>query len=753
MADPDRSTQTYIGRSVPRLEDAPMLTGEATFIADLSFPGQHHMIVVRAPVAHGFLRSIDITTASQMPGVTAIWTSANISEIPTIPFRATRVKGLEPYRQPVLANDVIRYVGEPVAVVFADTTWAAEDAAEQVALDIDDRPPLLEANVPPCTFSPGHSTEPAVVRKSYGDVDTAIATADHRLELELSIGRHSAVPMETRGALARTEAGHLHMYGAAKRPHWNRDQLAQMLGREAATIDLHENYVGGGFGVRGELYPEDVLVCLGALRLGRPVKWIESRNEHLLAANHSREQRHRVTVAFDSTGCIQAIDDTFFHDQGAYIRTHGVRVADMAAGLMLGPYRVPHYRASGHVRLTNKTPAATYRAPGRFETSFVRERLLDAIAAHLGLDPINVRRRNLVSTNEMPYKRPLKALDVPVILDSGNYEGLLDKALTTADWQSLQRDAAARREQGELSGIGLAMFVEKTGLGPVETVKIELAKDGAIEIITGAASVGQGMETVIAQIAADTLGIEYNNCRVVHGQTNRITEGYGAHASRVTVMSGEASRQAANALRNQILLAAAPLLQSVTDRLNLVDGTIKRDGNDTGMTLSNLNVPLRAEATFRCDHMNYPYGVHIVALRIDRETGAVTIEKYLVAYDVGRAVNPMLIEGQLAGGLVQGIGGALFEEFYYASNGEPLAATLMDYHIPIAHEVPPIDVLITENAPSPLNELGLKGAGEGGINAVGAAIAAAIDEALQQPGAVTRLPVSAMRILRLLEKR
>lgn len=748
MADKDRSSQPYIGRAVPRLEDEPLLTGRATFVADLAFPDQCHMMVVRAPIAHGALRSVDTRAAATMPGVKAVWTSADISEIPPIPFRATRVLGLEPYRQPVLARDMVRYVGEPVAVVFATSAWAAEDAAEQVILNIEERPPLLEASAPLQEFAPGHDTEPAIVRKEYGEVDTAIAAADHRLTLELAIGRHTAVPLETRGALARTDpgSGHLHMHGVAKRPHWNRDQLAAMLGRDPSTIDLHENHVGGGFGVRGELYPEDVLVCLGALRLGRPVKWVESRREHMLTANHSREQQHQITIAFDGDGHIQAIDDTFFHDQGAYIRTHGVRVADMSAGLMLGPYRVPHFRAAGHVRLTNKTPAATYRAPGRFETSFVRERMLDAIGAHLGLGPVTVRRRNLITAEEMPYERPLDALEVPVILDSGDYEGLLDKALATADWDRLRHDAATRRQQGELAGVGHALFVEKTGLGPVDTVEIELVRDGTVEIITGAASVGQGMETVIAQIAADTLGIGYDRFRVVHGQTDRIAQGYGAHASRVTVMTGEATRQAAMELRSEILSAAAPLLQTTPDRLALADGTIRRDGSETGMTLADLDMQLNAEATFRCDHMNYPYGVHIAAICIDAETGSITIEKYLVAYDVGRAVNPMLIEGQLAGGLVQGIGGALHEAFRYSPNGEPLAATLLDYHLPIATEVPPIDVLITEDAPSPLNPLGLKGAGEGGINAAGAALASAIDDALQRQGAVTRLPVTPMLV-------
>ena len=745
----------FVGRSVARLEDGPLLTGTARFVADIDFPNQLQMRVVRSEHAHGRILSIDIAAALALPGVLTVWTADDISDIPPIPFRATKVKGLEAYRQPVLATGLVRYVGEPVAVVFAETAWRAEDAAERIDIDIEERAPLLDAADTPQEFLPGYDTEPTIVRKAYGDVDAAMAAAPHSIELDLSVGRHSAVPLETRGAVARYDASadHLEMHGAAKRPHWNRDQLAEMLGRDPATIDLYECHIGGGFGVRGELYPEDVLVCLAALRLGRPVKWIEERREHMMTANQSREQRHRVRAGFDAEGRLLAIDDTFFHDQGAYVRTHGVRVADMAAGLMLGPYRVPHYRAAGHFRLTNKTPAATYRAPGRFETSFVRERILDAIANHLGLNPVTVRRRNLIGAEEMPYSRPLDALEVPVILDSGDYAGLLKKATDAAGWTALQRDAARRRSNGAYVGVGLALFVEKTGLGPVDGVEIEIAGDGKVEIVTGAASVGQGVETVIAQIGADALSIDYRDIRVIHGQTDRIAQGYGAHASRVTVMTGEATRLAATDFRAKTLAAAAALLQSHPEQLDLVGGVFLRDGVDTGMTLRDIGIGLKSEGWFRCEHMNYPYGVHIVALEIDRDTGKVGIEKYLVAYDVGKAVNPMLIEGQLVGGLLQGIGGALYEQFLYDPNGEPLSSTFMDYHLPIAREAPPVEVLITEDAPSPLNPMGLKGAGEGGINAAGAAIAAAIDDALQRPGAVAQLPMTPPRVLKLLNRR
>jgi carbon-monoxide dehydrogenase large subunit/6-hydroxypseudooxynicotine dehydrogenase subunit gamma len=750
----------FVGQSVTRLEDYPLVTGGGRFVADIDFPHQIHMRVVRSAHAHGRITAIDTADARALAGVTAIWTAADIADVPPIPFRATKVTGLEAYRQPVLARDIVRYVGEPVAVVFAADAYIAEDAAELIQPDIEALPPLLSA------FGDGPFIEPAVIRKGYGDVDAAMATAHACIELTLDIGRHSGVPLETRGAVARYDSArdHLALYGAAKRPHWNRDQLAKMLGRAPSTIDLYEGHVGGGFGIRGELYPEDVLVCLAAQHFKRPVKWIEDRREHLMAANQSREQRHIIRAGIDATGRLLAIEDTFFHDQGAYVRTHGVRVADMTAGLLLGPYRVPNYRVTGHYRLTNKTPAATYRAPGRYESSFVRERLMDAIAARLDLDPVEIRRRNLIATTDMPFARALEALDVPVTLDSGDYAGLLDKALARADWPQLKSDAARRRAAGETVGVGMAMFVEKSGLGPVDGVRIRVDDAGKIEVITGAASLGQGMETVIAQICADALGVDYRAIRVIHGQTDRIEYGFGAHASRVTVMTGEATRIAASKLRDKALGVAAQMLQTPLDTLDIVDGRITPDGKDGSLDLARIqrslapgsailggaNPGLSAEGWFHCDHMTYPYGVHIALVAVDRGTGCVRVEKYLLAYDVGKAVNPMLIEGQMLGGLAQGLGGALFEEFSYDERGQPLSVTFADYLIAGAREMPQTDVLITQDAPSPLNPMGIKGAGEGGITPVGAAIAAAIDDAVQRPGAITRLPVTPQRLHALL---
>jgi aerobic carbon-monoxide dehydrogenase large subunit len=753
------------GRPVRRLEDPPLVRGVGRFIGDVSLPGQLHMRVARSSLAHGIIRSVNVAAARDAPGVAAVWTAQDVADLGPIDFRDPAGDALKPYRQPVLAQDRVRYVGEPVAAVFAENPYAAEDAAELVETEIDPLPVLLSAETAVAEFAPGLTSEAVVLCQSYGEVEEAFRNAHAVVALELRIGRHSGVPLETRGAVGRYDGARdrLELLGATKVPHRNREAIARMFGRRPESVVLREVHVGGGFGVRGELYPEDFLVCAAAMRLGRPIKWIEDRREHLMATNQSREQIHRVRAAVQRDGRVLALDDVFFVDQGAYVRTHGARVPDMTIGMLPGPYRIPAFRATAHFRLTNKTPAATCRGPGRFESAFVRERLFDAVADRLGLDRVEVRRHNLIAADEMPFARPMISLGHPLTYDSGDYPGLLEKTLSHIEWSALQQHLARRRAAGESVGAGICLFVEDSGLGPRDVAEVSIDPSGQVEVVTGGACLGQGFETAMAQICADALGIDHRGVRVIHGQTDRIAGGIGAHASRATVMTGNAVFAAARALRGKAIAAAAQVMQVAPEDLDIVAGEVRRCGREAGpsITLGALarhvtsepgaaEIVLRAEGAHETAAMTYAYGAHVCVVSVDCETGSVAVEKFLVAYDVGRAVNPLLVEGQIVGGLGQGLGGALFEEFRYDDRGEPLCVTLADYLLPTVREMPPVDVLLTEDAPSPLNPLGIKGAGEAGVTGAGAAVAAAIEDAFGRHGLITQLPVTPQRLARLL---
>jgi CO/xanthine dehydrogenase Mo-binding subunit len=575
------------------------------------------------------------------------------------------------------------------------------------------------------------------------------------------------VPLECRGALAdyRRSTGTLDFYGAAKVPHYNQAALAGMLGMPPHLVVLREGHVGGGFGVRGELYPEDVLACWASRELGRPVKWIEDRQEHLVAANHSRDQVHHIRAAATADGFVTAIDDEFWLDQGAYVRTHAATVPTLTAAMLPGPYQVPAYRVRAHVRLTNKTPAGTYRAPGRYEGTFARERIMDAVAVKVGAGPLELRHRNFITSGQMPFARPLTALGTDLEYDSGDYALLAAKAEKRFGLAALERHLAARRAAGEAVGMGSAFFVEKSGLGPYEGVMIRVDTAGHVDVITGAGSMGQGFETMITQVCAHELGVAAAMIRVRHGRTDEIDHALGAFASRLTVMAGSAAMLAARSLREKAVQAAARMLEADPRDLEFTGGGVQVVGDPAARVPIGaiaaalrpdqaarwgLTPTLAAEGWHTSGHMCYPYGLHIAVVRVDRGTGQVTAERLLVAYDIGRAVNPMTVEGQIVGGAAQGLGGALLEEFRYDADGQPQCTTFMDYLMPTRAEIPPVDVLITADAPSPRNPLGVKGAGEGGTTAMGAAIAAAVDAAVGAPGGVLELPVRAEAVLALL---
>jgi carbon-monoxide dehydrogenase large subunit/6-hydroxypseudooxynicotine dehydrogenase subunit gamma len=751
---------TVIGARLPRAEDPRLLRGRGRFGDDFSAPGQLWARVVRSPAAHGEVRELDVAAARAAPGVVAVVTAADLPRNPVIPVRlAIAGADLSRFLQPVLARGTVRYVGEPLAVVIGDDPYTCEDAAELVEVDIAARPAVLDARQDPLRVA-------AELTRGYGDPDAAFAGAAHVVEIELAIGRHSGVPLEPRCLLAvpGREPGELAIFGMTKVPVWNRDLLAGLLGVDETLIRVHAIDAGGGFGVRGEFYPEDFLIPWLAIRLGRPVKWAEDRAEHLMAVNHSRQQYHRVAAAFDGGGRILALTDDIIQDNGAYCRTHGVAVPELTVAMLPGPYRVPAYRGRVRVVLTNKTPCGTYRAPGRFEGTAAREHLLDVAATRLGLDPLALRERNLLTPSELPHERPISTLGTDMILDTGDYPALL--AAAAGETVRLgYRDLAARprdREPGRRRGFGLAMFVEKSGLGPQETADVTVSRSGAVHVYSGGTSLGQGIETVLAQIAADALGADPRAVRVTAGDTAAQPFGAGSWASRSTVVGGSAVHQAALAVRRRAIELAARVLEAAEEDLDLAAGTVSVRGDPAAsLSLADLAraaapasgylrdgepAGLSARRRFEVSHMTYPYGVHAAVVEVDTGTGRVRVLRYLVAYEVGRAINPMLVEGQLRGGVAQGIGGTLLEEFRYDEDGQPQAITFIEYRLPTAAEIPPVDVLLCQDAPSPGNPLGVMGAGEGGISAVGGAVANAVRDALGLPGSVGQLPLTPARV-------
>jgi carbon-monoxide dehydrogenase large subunit/6-hydroxypseudooxynicotine dehydrogenase subunit gamma len=733
------------------------------------------MRVLRSTYAHARIVDVRTDVALALPGVEKVLTGEDLAWAEPIPIRTRTEHDLDDFLQPVLARERVRYVGEPVAVVLAEDAYLAEDAAELIEVEYEELPVILEAREAVEEDAPqlrdGVSNEAATLRMGYRDVEEAFRSAIRVVETEVRIGRHSAVPLETRGLVAEYDAGsdHLTIWGATKVPHFNRRLLSRMLEMPLSKISMKKSDAGGGFGVRGEFYPEDFLVPYLARETGQPVKWIEDRAEHLVATNHSREQVHRLEAAFDEEHRLLGLRDELWHDNGAYVRTHGVIVADLTLAMLPGPYRVPAYEGTAHFALTNKTPCGTYRGPGRYESTFVREHLLDVAAAELGVDRLELRKINLLDPEEIPHKRELSTLSTNVVLDAGDYKGLLDKALRNSGFEAWEEEARELREQGRLVGVGVGYFLEKSGLGPYEEATVEVDPTGSVRVVTGGASLGQGIETVLAQIAADQLEVPPEEIEVVHTDTDLLPDGVGSWASRSTVVGGSAVMLAAKATAEKALRVASEMLEASSEDLYLESSRVRVSGSpDRSVSLEEIasacdpetsaarreEPGLGARRTFSVDHMTYPYGMHLAQVEVDGETGGVEVRRYFIAYEVGRAVNPTLVEGQLIGGAAQGLGGALLEEFRYDDSGQPLAATFIDYLEPTAAEVPRrVETLVCEDAPSPDNPLGLKGAGEGGVVGCGAAIASAVEDALERPGAMSALPANPSQIRDLVRRK
>jgi len=763
----------YIGKSVRRKEDRRFLTGAGNYVGDMRLPDMVHAVVLRSQMAHARIVSIDVERARALPGVMGVYVAADIGNVGSIPMRLAPRAALIACFQKPLADGVVRYVGEPIALIVAQDRYIAEDALELIDPEFEELPAVADAGAGRGSGAPvihpsleGNVAERIEMR--VGDPEAAMARAPIRLRERLEVQRHTAVPLETRGLLAAHDRGtdQVTVWGAAKVPHFNRQILADLLCRPENSIRLVESDVGGAFGTRGEFYPEDFLVPWAAIQLGRPVKWIEDRREHMMATNHSREQVHDLEIAVERDGTIVGITIHGVVDMGAYIRTNGFVVPERSAGFVPGPYRVPNYLAQIDCVMTNKTPIGSYRGPGRFESTFVRERAIDLVAREIGLDPAEVRRRNLIRPEEMPYNVGTWAFGHDIVYDSGDYPALFERALKHFDYEGLRAAQEKARTQGRYLGIGLGAFVEKSGVGPFETGRVRIDGSGNVEVFTGATSVGQGVETVLAQICAEQLDVDPAAITVRHGDTAMIAEGCGSYGSRGTVTGGTALWNATTALRKKMLRLAAHKLESAVDDLEIAAGRIGVRGTDHSMSFRDLaraakpgqalppgmEPGLDESSTFVVTDTVHPYGLHAALVEVDQALGTVRVLKYLIAYDIGTAINPQLVEGQLVGAFVQGLGGALLEKLVYSDDGQLLTGSLMDYLMPTAMEAPmDVEILLSEDAPSQHNALGMKGAGEGGIVGVGAAIANAVEDALAPFGVrIKRLPLTPNAIAELL---
>ncbi|MCE3266896.1 MAG: xanthine dehydrogenase, molybdenum binding subunit apoprotein, partial [Solirubrobacterales bacterium] len=576
-----------VGESVPRIEDDRLLRGAGRFVDDVDLPGQLHARVVRADVAHARLGSIHTESARTVTGVRLVVTGELIGRVPLIPLRLDFGVELDPFLQPALARGRVRYVGEPVAVVVADDPYAAEDAAGLIQVDYEELPVVLD---PMDALAVGSTSlwddggnEAVELRKSFGDTRAAFSRASELVSAELRIGRHTGVPMEPRGLVAAWDPGRRRMtiWGAALVTHYHRRVISTLLGIPVSSIHMRNTDAGGNFGVRGDFFPEDFLVPWLARRLGRPVKWTEDRREHLVTINHAREQIHRIEMAFDNEHRLLGLRDEIWHNKGAYIRPTGVVVSEISIGMVPWPYRVPAYDGVIHVVTTNKTPVGPYRAPGRFENTFAREQLLNIAAEKLGVDPVDLRRANLIPDDELPYEPELTMGGEQFVLNSGQFGKLLDDACENAGFARWRGEAKTLRDEGRMVGAGLAYFMDKSGLGVYETAGIDVDPGGGVRLLIGGASSGQGIETVMAQIAADVLTVRLEQIEVLHGDTDLIPDGVGSWSSRSTVIGGSAVLRAAEATRDRAISVGAELLEAPVGDLVLDGGAVHVKGSAT----------------------------------------------------------------------------------------------------------------------------------------------------------------------------
>ena len=769
-------TTRWFGAPVQRVEDDRLLRGRGRFTDDLG-DGALECCFVRSPYAHARITSIDAGAARAMPGVAAVYTAADM------PFGAVDLPLLIPHpnlthgrTQRCLASDVVRYAGEAVAFIVAESRYLAEDAAELVGVDYEQLPVVITPETAARAEHLVHDDVPgnvaAELTQEVGDADRAMAAAPHRKRLLLRFERGAASPMEGRAVWARwnEREGRLTVYDSTQSPTSIRGGLAVLFGLPESSVEVIAPDVGGAFGPKIMLfYPDELLVPFAAMQLGRPVKWTEDRQEHFTAVNQERAQLHDVEVGFDGDGRLLALTDDFIHDAGAYT-PYGIILPIITAAQVPGPYRVPNYRVRFRDVYTNATPTSPYRGAGRPHACFVMERTLDAIASELGLDRAEVRRRNFIQPDQFPYAVGVAWQDGnQVVYDSGNYPELLDRALAKL----------GPRPSGEHVGLGLGVYVEGTGVGPYEGAHVQVLVSGKVVAATGIPSQGQAHATVWAQVVADELGVDVADVAVTSGDTRRFPWGVGTFASRAAVTAGNAMHVAARMVADKAKRVAADHLEVDPADLELVGGRVRVKGSpDRGMPLGAVAVlsnPVRyafgggteaatqfaarpragpplqqgeepgLEATgyFSPAGSTWASGCHAAYVRVDPKTFRLDILKYVVVHDCGRVINPLVLQGQIEGGVAQGIGGAFYERLAYDSDGQLRNASFMEFLMPYATEIPPIEIDHIET-PSPLNPLGVKGAGEAGVIPVGAVIASAIEDALGVP--ITEMPLSPLKL-------
>jgi carbon-monoxide dehydrogenase large subunit len=735
-----------IGRAALRLEDRPLLTGAGRYLDDFSQPGQLWARVVRSPVAHGRIHSVSVARAAALDGVETVLSAADIPPV-RIPVRMLASEEAKPVTQSPLARDVVRYVGEPVAVVVASDPYLAEDAAGMVELSIEPLPAVLDGLAAASSGAPvlheGALTGNVINRlqcRHGEDVDELLASAAVVVSDTMTVERQSATPIETRGLLASwdAEGGRLTMWGPTKVKHFNRAILAEFLNMEESAIRFLEPDVGGGFGARGEFYPEDFLVPWLAIKLGRPVKWVEDRHESLIAINHSRQVRCDYELGLSADGDLLAFRARCTVDQGAYARTHGTLLLPWILTRHIpGPYRWRGFEIEARSVLTNKTPSGTYRGPSQYESAFFRERMVQRGASALGVDPAELRERNLIRVASLPLKIELGEGHAPITYDGGDFAKVFSAVLEKADYPRLRDQAQAARRAGELVGVGLSVHVEEGAFGRYEYARIVPVEERHYVAYVGIASLGQGVRTALAQIAAEHLRVPYDWIEVVHNDTDLVPEGFGAYGSRTTVVGGGAVVGAAGDLREKALAAASERLEIDPRDLELIPGGIIRPRGQPSGGLALAELGCEGYCRYEQAVQMFDMGAMLALVRVDPETAGVAVQRLVVSQDVGRRVNPAMVDGQLVGGAVQGLGGTLLERFAYDESGQPLAASFMDYMLPTAAEAPPIDPVALELPhldPETEHPLGVKGAGEGGIVGAGAAIANAVADALGAAG-------------------